>query len=91
MNEQEKKIADLQRLCERAHNVISENWDNIIDIDGYGPYSLLTDLEKAMKGKEYKDLRSMNDELVRICNKQADRIAELEKLKIVADWRNRYV
>lgn len=75
----EKKIADMQRLCERAHLILSENWDCYTDNKGNGPINLLRDLEKVMNGKEYKDLRVLNDQLVRICNKQADRIRELEQ------------
>ena len=36
MIEQEKKIADMQRLCERAHYILSENWNDYTDKDGYG-------------------------------------------------------
>lgn len=80
MTEAEKQIADLQRLCERARLILGENWDNYTDKEGYGPSSLLHDLEKASKGKEVKDLRLMNDELVRICNQQADKIKKLEAI-----------
>lgn len=69
MTEQERKIADLQRLCERAYYVLSEN--HCTDKDGYGPSSLLRDLKKAMNGQEQRDLRRMNDLLAR-------RIKELE-------------
>jgi hypothetical protein len=79
MTEQEKKIADMQRLCERAHYILSENWNDYTDKDGYGPSSLLRDLEEVMNGKERRDLRLMNDQLVKICNEQADRIRELEQ------------
>lgn len=77
MTEQEKKIADMQRLCERAHYILSENWNDYTDKEGYGPSSLLKDLEKVMNGKECRDLRIMNDKLVKICNEQADKIKEL--------------
>ena len=79
MTEQEMKIADMQCLCERAHYILSENWNDYTDKEGYGPSSLLKDLEKVMNGKEYRDIRSMNDQLVKICNEQADRIKELEQ------------
>ena len=79
MTELEKKVADMQRLCERAHYILSENWNDYTDKEGYGPSSLLRDLEKVMNGKECRDLRSMNDQLIKICNEQADRINELEQ------------
>lgn len=66
MTEDQKKIADMQRLCERAYYILSENWDNYTDQDGYGPSSLLTDLKKVMDGKEYRDLRLMNEKLLKM-------------------------
>jgi len=78
MTEQEIKIADLQRLCQRAHHILSENWDNYTDSDGYGPLNLLHDLEKVINGKECKDLQIINSELRRICKEQAGTIKELE-------------
>ena len=77
MNNLEKRLADLQELCRRAHVILSENWNDYTE-DGYGPSSLLRHLELAGKGKEVKEITKLNDELIRICNKQAD---ELNKLK----------
>lgn len=68
MDEKDKKIADLQRLCERAWMEISENYDKLTVSDGldtYGPASLLRALEKVKDGKEYKDLRKINEILIR--------------------------
>ena len=53
------KIGDMQKLCERAYLEIDHNFEKLCDSDGYGPLSLVTDLEKAKNGKEYKDLSRM--------------------------------
>jgi len=58
------KIGDLQRLCERAFIILSENWKNYTE-DGYGPSSLLRDLEKAKNGEEYKELRAFSNMVIK--------------------------
>jgi len=78
ITELKRRIADMQQLCKRAHMILDERWDNYTE-DGYGPSGLLMYLERAAGGKEIKDITSYNDRLVRLCNKQADRIVELEK------------
>ena len=77
LNDIEKRLADMQDLCRRAHLILSENWDNYTE-DGYGPTSLLRHLELAGKGKELGGVTSMNNELVRICNKQADELSKAD-------------
>lgn len=52
----ELKIAELQRLCERAWLEIDENYTKLLDPNGYGPQSLVRHLEKAAKGGELKDV-----------------------------------
>ncbi|MCK4621270.1 MAG: hypothetical protein KAT62_03545 [Desulfuromonadales bacterium] len=77
MTDLEKRLADMQALCKRAHLILSENWDKHTDDEGCGPATLLRQLEKAGEGKELKDISLFNDKLVRICNGQADEIKEL--------------
>lgn len=82
MDEKDKKIADLQRLCERAWIEISENYDKLTESDGldsYGPASLLRDLEQAKNGKEYKDLRKFCDILIRKYTKLKKTYEDLKK------------
>lgn len=55
-----KTVAELQRLCERAYTILNENWDSFTNSTGYGPTSLLRDLEKASQGTEYKSLTNMH-------------------------------
>lgn len=54
--ESERKIADLDELCQRAYHEIDSNFDKLCDEDGYGPMTLISDLEKVKNGKEYKGL-----------------------------------
>lgn len=61
-----RQIADLQRLCGRAHSVLSENFDAYRGKDGYGPSNLESDLKKAADGKEHRELQTLNDELGRV-------------------------
>ncbi len=79
----ERRLADMQALCRRAHLILSEHWDDYTE-GGYGPSSLLRHLERAADGKEIKDITAFNDRLVRLCNGQADKIAELETQKCSA-------
>lgn len=78
----DRQIADLQRLCGRAHAVLSENFDAYRGKDGYGPSNLEADLKKAAEGREVKDLRSLNDSLVKIANRQS---GDIEKLMAERD------
>lgn len=73
-----RRLADMQSLCKRAHLILDEHWDDYTE-DGYGPSSLLRHLERAAQGNEIKEITSFNDQLVKICDKQADKIAEMEK------------
>jgi len=59
----QRKIADLQALCSRSHSILSEHWGNYMDEEGYGPSTLLRDLEKASKGKEVRDVTLLNEQL----------------------------
>ncbi len=74
--DQTDKIADLQELCRRAHIILDAHWDDYVE-EGYGPTSLLRDLEKASNGREVKDLRTINDLLYKICQRQKDQIKQL--------------
>lgn len=82
MDERDKKIGDLQKLCERAYTLIDEDFDKLRDKDGYGPMGLLKDLEKAKDGKEYKDLRSFSDMVMRRFN---DNMREIENIEAERD------
>ena len=50
-----EQVTELQRLCERAYLILGERWNEHTDEDGYGPSSLMRDLEKAKNGMELKD------------------------------------
>jgi hypothetical protein len=71
------KLGDMQRLAGRAHSILSETWEEHTDKEGYGPVSLLKDLEKVKDGKEYKDLRKFTDSLIKITQKHEHEIAEM--------------
>ena len=51
-----KKISDLEELCERAYHTIDESFEKLCDEDGYGPMTLISDLEKVKNGKAYKGI-----------------------------------
>ena len=59
--ESDQRVADLQRLCERAVMELENHWDRLLDDCGYGPVNLLRDLEKAANGAEYRELRVANE------------------------------
>lgn len=77
VEDQHKKTADLQRLCERAHLEIKCNFQKLCGEDGYGPANLERDLRKAAEGKEYKEFRTLNDLLFRELDKRDREIKEL--------------
>ena len=52
----ERKISDLEELCQRAHYEIDSNFSKLCDEDGYGPVTLISDLEKVKNGQEYKGM-----------------------------------
>lgn len=73
-----RKIAELQRLCERAYIEIHGKFGNLVDVHGYGPSNLESDLKKAADGKERRELRTLNDELGRALS---EAIADREELR----------
>ena len=52
----ELKISTLEEVCQRAYHEIDSNFSMLCDADGYGPMTLVTDLEKIKNGKEYKGM-----------------------------------
>lgn len=73
------KVADLQRLCERALLCLSEHWDDLTDENGYGYSSLESALKKAASGKEYKELRLFTDKLIKINQDMERELIKYEK------------
>lgn len=73
------RIAELQRLCERAYTFICEEWDkDERSKTEYGPNSLLRHLKKASEGEELRDMRRMADHTIKINQNQATTITDLE-------------
>ena len=64
------KIASLEELCGRAYMEIDENFEKLCDDDGYGPMSLISDLEKVKNGKEYKGLTLVVEQLHKALKKK---------------------
>lgn len=73
------ECADYQSLCGRAFSILSEHWDSYTDPEGYGPTSLLRDLEHASKGQPHKDITLLNQELSRCVTELQQRIDELTR------------
>ncbi len=80
------KLADLQRLCERALLCLSEHWNDLTDSEGYGYTSLESALKKASAGKEYKDITLLTNKLIKF---NQEKEGELEtannSIKILAE------
>lgn len=69
---QKRQIADLQRLCSRAHAEIAENYGTLCDGDGFGPCNLERDLRHAAKGKELRETETLLNEMARVMQEKQD-------------------
>jgi len=87
-DELKARMADIQRLCERAYLTITDNYAEYTDGEGLGPTSLINDLEKVMNGKECRDLRASNSALA---NALKDRISKVDELSAYVERLRRVI
>ena len=82
-----ERLAELQRLCDRAYQYIAERWDKEADGSEYGPNSLLRYLDQARKGQEYRDITQVSDQFIKINNQLEIEVQRLrDELKELTAW-----